>query len=241
MTSAFADARWDPLSIRSGRRVPCARKTLAGSSLSVDTAASVTVMKVSPMIILLSSGAIASIRGPIFLPLAVVVQAFAKSCVQLTTWRSIPTLPSATLTVSLSCSRMKPWSTCTACTRLGPMASRHSAAQTEESTPPETRTRMSLVPTASRISSSAAWWRLLGVYLPARPAILNRKFLNMATPCSERSTSGWNCTPNSRFSAFSSATMCPLLDQLVAEKPGASFVTESPCVNSTVSVLESPL
>mmetsp|Transcript_80669 Transcript_80669/g.216206 ORF Transcript_80669/g.216206 Transcript_80669/m.216206 type:complete len:277 (+) Transcript_80669:393-1223(+) len=243
MTSALALARCEPLSIRSGRRVPWARKTLLGSIFIAVTSRSVMRMKVSPMIMRLSSGEMDSARGPTTrslpsLPLTVVVAA-AKSAAQLTTRRSRPTLPSAVQTVSLSSWRMKPWSMWTACTRSAPTASRHSAAQTDESTPPETSTRISLSPTTSRISLSAAWCRLAPVKLASRPAMPKRKLLKILTPLSERSTSGWNWVPYMRFSSFSSATVRPSTLPMT-RNPGASLVTASPWVSSTRSRADKP-
>eukprot|EP00967_Tisochrysis_lutea_P075475 scaffold101737_cov29-Tisochrysis_lutea.AAC.4 len=121
---------------------------------------------------------------------------------------------------------------CNAMTRSGPRALCSSAAHTEESTPPETRTRTRLSPTDSRMYSIADCSRQAIVYEPERPHTLKRKLEKIALPSTDRSTSGWNCTPYSRFSSHSiAATMSP--ERPVTRNPSAGVSIESPCVRST--------
>eukprot|EP01139_Manchomonas_bermudensis_P009746 Amastigsp_a339505_54.p4 type:complete len:145 gc:universal Amastigsp_a339505_54:1130-696(-) len=130
----------DADSMRSGRRVPCARITFAGSSPRAASVASVTRMNVSPMILRFSSGATASQSGTVARPSTVVV-ACANVSAALATISSTPRASSARITCADSSLRMNPESTWSPSTRAGPSASASRAAHTVESTPPLTSTR----------------------------------------------------------------------------------------------------
>mmetsp|Transcript_11690 Transcript_11690/g.39935 ORF Transcript_11690/g.39935 Transcript_11690/m.39935 type:complete len:216 (-) Transcript_11690:580-1227(-) len=195
MHSALPDTSLDADSMRSGRRVPWARYTSSALMPRSETIFWVTRMKVSPTILRFTSGDTISSRGPCFSPFTS-VNAWAKSLDASRTWRSTPMPRRAASTLDDSPRRMKPWSMWRAMTRSLPKALCRSAAQTVESTPPETSTKTFLVgPTTRLISSMACSSREMTVKVPAKPQTPMRKFLSMALPCVERSTSGWNCTP----------------------------------------------
>mmetsp|Transcript_2248 Transcript_2248/g.7164 ORF Transcript_2248/g.7164 Transcript_2248/m.7164 type:complete len:268 (-) Transcript_2248:299-1102(-) len=231
MTLALEETSEEADSMRSGRSVPWARKTSSAVSPRLLTMACVTRMKVSPMILRLSSGRHSLSSGSEVSPLTSVT-ALAKSSVASSASMGRPSAPSASTTSLDSLCRMKPWSMCNAMTRSGPRALCSSAAHTEESTPPETRTRTRLSPTDSRMYSIADCSRQAIVYEPERPHTLKRKLEKIALPSTDRSTSGWNCTPYSRFSSHSiAATMSP--ERPVTRNPSAGVSIESPCVRST--------
>ena len=83
---------------------------------------------------------------------------------------------------------MKPWSMWRAWTRSGPTASRHSAAHTDESTPPETSTRI---------------WSNAGQHNMVKPAI------RPATGQTRHQTSNWSNLTTSNWSNPGSATPTP--------------------------------
>mmetsp|Transcript_14478 Transcript_14478/g.45230 ORF Transcript_14478/g.45230 Transcript_14478/m.45230 type:complete len:245 (+) Transcript_14478:315-1049(+) len=192
----------------------------------------VTRMNVSPMILRLISGLTCSSSGPSCRPL-ISVNACAKSDVASRLCRSTPIASSALHTFFDSSRRMKPWSTCSAITRSRPSALCSSAAHTEESTPPLTRTRTFLTgPTIWVISAIAMCSRLTTVYEPEKPQTPKRKFFIICFPSVDRSTSGWNCTPYRCRLASAMPTMRSP-ECATSAKPLGTAETESPCVSST--------
>ena len=84
-----------------------------------------------------------------------------------------------------------------------PIAFAHSAATTEESTPPERPRITRSLPTCSRMAATASSMMESIVQLASRPQMPNRKFLSSWSPCGVWRTSGWNCVAYSRRSAHS--------------------------------------
>ena len=128
--AALAPTAAPPDSMRSGRRVPWARTTFSAVRPRSAHMASVTRMKVSPMILRFSSGEVFCASGGVVLPLISVVEAAKSSAKSVLPSMFTPTSRSATCTPDDSSCRMKPWSMCRLITRSAPSALFSSAAHT---------------------------------------------------------------------------------------------------------------
>mmetsp|Transcript_94212 Transcript_94212/g.266043 ORF Transcript_94212/g.266043 Transcript_94212/m.266043 type:complete len:258 (-) Transcript_94212:443-1216(-) len=244
MASAFELTSDDADSMRSGRKVPCARKVSSGLRPSSSVIRADTCMKVSPMMRRLSSGAVVSRKGLVVYVVAVresftTVVPLRKSSSQSYTRSFTPSVFSDSPTKDDSFMRMKPLSMCAATTFSGPKAFASNAQQTVLSTPPETRQSTIAAPTLSRICFKHCSSRDAGVNDPRHAQTPNKKLRNIAMPLSERSTSGWNCRPYNFFSSLAMpAQSMPLL--AMVRKPSATLSTLSPWVRSTRCVLFIP-
>src|SRR5690606_23829299 len=94
-----------------------------------------------------------------------------------------------------------PWSTNTQ-VKLSPIALCTSTAATDESTPPLNAHSTFLSPIISFNSFILSSINESVVQSPLTSHMLYKKFLNTLSPSKQCSTSGWNCTPYSFFSAF---------------------------------------
>jgi len=108
------------------------------------------------------------------------------------------------------------------------MALSSSAAQTDESTPPERAHKTRASPICSLSCSTDSAMNEDGRQSPVHPQTFTRKFRSTVCPRGVCMTSGWNCTPYIlRFgSAMAAQVECSV--RASTEKPGGTWVTRSP-------------
>ena len=114
------------------------------------------------------------------------------------------------------------------------MARAHSAATTDESTPPERPKITRSFPTCSRIAATESSMIESMVQVASRPQMLNRKLLSSWLPYSLWRTSGWNCVANSLRSAHSMEATGHTSVAAVMTKPLGTRFTASRWLIDTV-------
>ena len=119
------------------------------------------------------------------------------------------------------------------------MARCTSAAATAESTPPDSPQTARPSPICARIRSVCSSTTPRMVQSGRQPAAVRNRF-SMTMPCSVCRTSGWNCRPNSRWSASSAAATGVPSVLAVTVKPGGGATQASPCDIHTCWWLGSP-
>ena len=115
-----------------------------------------------------------------------------------------------------------------------PMAFAHSAATTEESTPPDNPRITRSPPTCARMAATASSMMESIVQLASRPQMPNRKLRKSSSPCGVWRTSGWNCVAYKRRSAHSIDATGHVAVEAVTAKPAGTSATASRWLIHTV-------